>query len=125
MNARQLANQLTVWVDATRSRIAQLRYLAHIDMASADQARLLSEAMALELLCEELQAYVSTYSTVRQLRGAVQHTLHALQRDLGAMPETDHLDQQNAVDEPTARREGRAQAYRSARSALSEIVGAG
>jgi hypothetical protein len=124
MNARELADQLVAWVDATGSRIAQLRYLAHIDRASADLARLLSEAMARELLCEEMQAYVSTYSTVRQLRGAVQHTMHALQRELGDMPET-YPDQHGAARVPTARREGRAQAYRSALTALSEIIGAG
>jgi hypothetical protein len=124
MNARQLANQLTAWVEATQPKIAQLRYLAHRDTTSADQARRLAEAMALELLCEEMQACVRTYSTVRQLRAAAQHTLHALQRELGGPPEI-YPDQHADVDEPTAWAEGRAQAYRSDLTALTEIIGAG
>jgi hypothetical protein len=124
MNARQLANQLMAWVDATEPRIAQLRYLARLSATSRDQARLLSEAMALELLCEEMRACVRAYSTVRQLRGAVQHILHTLRRELGDMPEI-YPGQPDASDKPTGWREGRAQAYRSALTALTEIIGAG
>jgi hypothetical protein len=122
MNARYVANRLTAWAEATLPRIAQLRYPGQLEANPADQARLLAEAMALELQCEEMQAYVHRYLTVKQLRGAVQHTLQAMQRELGRMPEVyqDHND----TDESTARTEGRAQAYRTALSALLGIIGA-
>jgi hypothetical protein len=122
VNAQQVTSQLMAWVEATLPRIAQQRYLARLESDPAEHARLLAEAMALESLCEELQVCVRTYSTVRQLRGAVQHILHTMQRELGRMPQGDQ--DEDTTDQPSARMQGHAHAYRSAISALSAIIGA-
>jgi hypothetical protein len=124
VDVQHVASQLMAWVEATVPRIAQQRYLARLATTPAEQARLLAEAMALEWLCEELQACVRTYSTVRQLRGAVHQILQAMQRELGRMPQGDEDQDQENTDQPSARMQGSAHAYRTAISALAAITGA-
>jgi uncharacterized membrane protein len=120
MNARQLAAQLTAWIEATSIQIAQKRYLARLEARPDDQKRLLAEAMTLELLCEEFQACVRRYSTVRQLRGAVQQTLQAIQRTLARS--SDAFQSQHEPDEISAWMEGRIQAYRTALREIAEMI---
>jgi hypothetical protein len=119
-SVRQAANQLTAWVEATSPKIAQKRYLARFEAHRDEQERLLAEAMALELLCEEIQACVRSYSTLRLLRGAVQHMLQAMQRELDRS--SDSYQSQDGAGASGAWIEGRFLAYATALKELAETI---